>query len=402
MAALLATYTTDWLDLVFRWFHVTAAIVWIGTSFYFVALDNHLLEPEREADRAEGVGGESWEIHGGGFYRIHKFRVAPPRLPKPLHWYKWEAYWTWLSGFALLCIVYYTDARLRLIDPTVADLEPWHAILISVGLLAAGWIVYDLLCRLLGSRPLLLAAAILGAVTGAAYGVAQLYQPRAAYLQVGAMLGTIMGANVLLVIIPGHWELVRAKQAGRDPDPRPGIVGKQRSVHNNYLTLPVLFTMLAGHFPFTYGHDHAWAVLVALMAVGAAIRHYFNRRHAGETLWWIPVGCAAAIAAIAVWLRPAGAPPAKAEGATVSFAQAQHVVAARCQPCHSQHPTQSGFTSPPAGLAFDTPEQIAGNAARIRSVAVASTVMPLGNATHMTQDERDLLGRWIAQGAVTR
>ncbi len=402
MAALLATYTTDWLDLVFRWFHVTAAIVWIGTSFYFVALDNHLLEPEREADRAEGVGGESWEIHGGGFYRIHKFRVAPPRLPKPLHWYKWEAYWTWLSGFALLCIVYYTDARLRLIDPTVADLEPWHAILISVGLLAAGWIVYDLLCRLLGSRPLLLAAAILGAVTGAAYGVAQLYQPRAAYLQVGAMLGTIMGANVLLVIIPGHWELVRAKQAGRDPDPRPGIVGKQRSVHNNYLTLPVLFTMLAGHFPFTYGHDHAWAVLVALMAVGAAIRHYFNRRHAGETLWWIPVGCAAAIAAIAVWLRPAGAPPAKAGGATVSFAQAQHVVAARCQPCHSQHPTQSGFTSPPAGLAFDTPEQIAGNAARIRSVAVASTVMPLGNATHMTQDERDLLGRWIAQGAVTR
>jgi len=402
VAALLATYTTDWLDLVFRWFHVTAAIVWIGTSFYFVALDNHLLEPEREADRAEGVGGESWEIHGGGFYRIHKFRVAPPRLPKPLHWYKWEAYWTWLSGFALLCIVYYTDARLRLIDPTVADLEPWHAILISVGLLAAGWIVYDLLCRLLGSRPLLLAAAILGAVTGAAYGVAQLYQPRAAYLQVGAMLGTIMGANVLLVIIPGHWELVRAKQAGRDPDPRPGIVGKQRSVHNNYLTLPVLFTMLAGHFPFTYGHDHAWAVLVALMAVGAAIRHYFNRRHAGETLWWIPVGCAAAIAAIAVWLRPAGAPPAKAGGATVSFAQAQHVVAARCQPCHSQHPTQSGFTSPPAGLAFDTPEQIAGNAARIRSVAVASTVMPLGNATHMTQDERDLLGRWIAQGAVTR
>jgi uncharacterized membrane protein len=402
VAALLATYTTDWLDLLFRWFHVTAAIVWIGTSFYFVALDNHLLEPEREADRAEGVGGESWEIHGGGFYRIHKFRVAPPRLPKPLHWYKWEAYWTWLSGFALLCIVYYTDARLRLIDPTVADLEPWHAILISVGLLAAGWIVYDLLCRLLGSRPLLLAAAILGAVTGAAYGVAQLYQPRAAYLQVGAMLGTIMGANVLLVIIPGHWELVRAKQAGRDPDPRPGIVGKQRSVHNNYLTLPVLFTMLAGHFPFTYGHDHAWAVLVALMAVGAAIRHYFNRRHAGETLWWIPVGCAAAIAAIAVWLRPAGAPPAKAGAAPVSFAQAQHVMAARCQPCHSQHPTQSGFTSPPAGLAFDTPEQIASNAARIRSVAVASTVMPLGNATHMTQDERDLLGRWIAQGAKTR
>ena len=301
---MLGSYTTDWLDLVFRWFHVTAAIVWIGTSFYFVALDNHLREPEREEDREQGVGGESWEIHGGGFYRIHKFQVAPPRLPKPLHWYKWEAYWTWLSGFALLCIVYYSDARLRLIDPSVADLEPWQAILISIGLLALAWLVYDGVCRVLADRPLAFALVILGLVTATAYGVGELYAPRAAYIQVGAMLGTIMAANVLLVIIPAHWELIRAKEAGREPDPRPGIVAKQRSVHNNYLTLPVLFTMLAGHFPFTYTHDHAWAVLVALMAVGAAIRHYFNRRHAGETLWWIPVGCACAIAGIAIWLRP--------------------------------------------------------------------------------------------------
>ena len=247
-------------------------------------------------DREEGVGGESWEIHGGGFYRIHKFRVAPPRLPKPLHWYKWEAYWTWLSGFALLCIVYYSDARLRLIDPTVAELEPWQAILISIALLAAAWLVYDLVCRLLADRPWPFVIVLVALVTATAYGVGELYAPRAAYLQVGAMLGTIMGANVLFVIIPGHWELVRAKEAGREPDPLPGIRAKQRSVHNNYLTLPVLFTMLAGHFPFTYTHDHAWAVLVALMAVGAAIRHYFNRRHAGETLWWIPVGCACAIA----------------------------------------------------------------------------------------------------------
>jgi uncharacterized membrane protein len=395
----LADYTTDWLDLVFRWFHATAAIVWIGTSFYFVALDNHLGEPEREVDRAEGVSGESWEIHGGGFYRIHKFRVAPPHLPKPLHWYKWEAYWTWLSGFALLCIVYYTDARLRLIDSSVADLRPWQAILISLGLLVVAWVVYDLLCRLLGNRPLVLAAALLGAVTGATYGVAQLYQPRATYLQVGAMLGTVMAANVLLVIIPGHWELVRAKKAGRTPDPKPGIVGKQRSVHNNYLTLPVLFTMLAGHFPFTYGHDHSWAVLVALMAVGAAIRHYFNRRHAGETLWWIPVGCAAAIAGIAVWLRPTSAAPAEPGAAAVPFAQVQKIVDARCQPCHSQHPTQPGFTSAPAGFVFDTPQQIAANAGLIRQLAVATPSMPLGNATHMTQAERDLLGRWIDQGA---
>ena len=395
---MLGSYTTDWLDLVFRWFHATAAIVWIGTSFYFVALDNHLHEPERPEDREQGVGGESWEIHGGGFYRIHKFLVAPPRLPKPLHWYKWEAYWTWLSGFALLCIVYYSDARLRLIDPAVADLEPWQAIMISIGLLAVAWLVYDLLCRLLADRPVPFTLALLGLVTAASYGVAQLYQPRAAYLQVGAMLGTIMAANVLFVIIPGHWALVRAKEAGREPDPKPGIAAKQRSVHNNYLTLPVLFTMLAGHFTFTYTHDHAWAVLVALMAVGAAIRHYFNRRHAGETLWWIPVGCACAIAAIAVWLRPQSTAPAT--GATaVRFARAGQIVQARCQPCHSMHPSQPGFSSPPADIVLDTGDQMHALAAQIQAVAVDSTFMPLGNATHMTQAERTLLGRWIQEGA---
>jgi uncharacterized membrane protein len=399
MAALLGSYTTDWLDLVFRWFHVIAAIVWIGTSFYFVALDNHLREPERESDREEGVRGESWEIHGGGFYVIRKYLVAPPRLPKPLHWYKWEAYWTWLSGFALFSVLYYADARLRLIDPGVADLDPWQAILISIGLLVAAWLVYDLACRLLADRQLLLGAVILGLVTATAYGVGELYSTRAAYLQIGAMLGTIMVANVFFVIIPGHWELVRAKEAGRDSDPQPGIVGKQRSVHNNYLTLPVLFSMLAGHFSFTYGRDDAWAVLVALMTIGAVIRHYFNRRHAGETLWWIPVGCAAGIAAIAVWLRPAGAPAAKPGAGAIPIAQVQQVVAARCQPCHSQQPTYSGITAPPGGVALDTPAEIAARAAEIGRVAVSSRFMPLGNATRMTQEERDLLGRWIAQGA---
>ena len=401
MAPLLASYATDWLDLVFRWFHVTAAIVWIGTSFYFVALDNHLREPEREEDRTDGVAGESWEIHGGGFYRIHKFRVAPPRLPKPLHWYKWEAYWTWLSGFALLCIVYYTDARLRLIDPAVADLEPWQAILISIGLLAAAWLVYDAVCRLLADRALPFVLVTVGLVTATAYGVGELYAPRAAYLQVGAMLGTIMAANVLIVIIPAHWELIRAKEAGREPDPRPGIVAKQRSVHNNYLTLPVLFTMLAGHFPFTYTHDHAWAVLVALMAVGAAIRLYFNRRHAGETLWWIPVGCACAIAGIAIWLRPPTTSSATTDR-TVPFAQVQQVISARCLPCHSLHPTYPGISSPPADVTFDTPTEIHNLASRIEQLAVRSTVMPLGNATKMTPAERTLLGEWIAAGAPTK
>lgn len=398
MAALVASYATEWLDLCFRWFHVTTAIVWIGTSFYFVALDMHLDEPEREDDRADGVGGESWEIHGGGFYRIHKFRVAPPRLPEPLHWYKWEAYWTWLSGFALLCIVFYSDARLRLIDQGVWGVEPWVAILVSILLLIAAWLVYDGLCRLLADRPIVFWPVLLGLVTAAAYGVAQLYAPRAAYIQLGAMLGTIMVANVLFVIIPGHWELVRAKEQGREPDPKPGILGKQRSVDNSYLTLPVLFTMLAGHWSFTYTHDHAWAVLVALMVIGASVRHYFIRRHKGETLWWIPVGAACGIAAIAVWLRPSDATPAPG-GTAVTFAQANTIVQARCAPCHSMRPTEPGFTSPPANVVLDTRAQIRGFANQIKTVAVDSTFMPLGNATKMTEEERKALGEWIAAGA---
>jgi uncharacterized membrane protein len=242
---------------------------------------------------------------------------------------------------------------------------------------------------------------MVGLVTAMTYGVGELYSPRAAYLQVGAMLGTIMAANVLFVIIPAHWELIRAKEAGREPDPRPGVVAKQRSVHNNYLTLPVLFTMLAGHFPFTYTHDHAWAVLVALMAVGAAVRVYFNRRHAGETLWWVPVGCACAIAGIAVWLRPASTSSATTP-ATVPFARVQHVITARCRPCHSMNPTYPGIDSAPAGVTFDTAAEIHDRATQIDELGVKSTAMPLGNATKMTPDERTLLGAWIAAGAPTR
>ncbi len=392
-------YVADWLDLIFRWFHVIAAIVWIGTSFYFVALDQHLHEPRDERDRERGVGGESWEIHGGGFYRIEKFRVAPPFLPKPLHWYKWEAYWTWLSGFVLLIVLYYLQADTALIDPSVADLSTWEAIVISLGGIVLAWVVYDALCRTIGQRSeVALAACVLGLTTLAAWGASQLFAPRAAYLQVGAMLGTIMAANVFFVIIPAHWELVRAKEAGREPDPAANRRGKQRSVHNNYLTLPVLFTMLAAHFPFTYGHDHAWAILVALMVIGAWVRLYFNQRHAGRTLWWIPVTAAAGIAAVAVWIRPASSAPAA--GATkVTFTQVQPIVAQRCAACHSQHPTL--LSAAPLGIVFDTAAQIHAQAARIKAVAVDTHVMPLGNATHMTDAERQLLAAWIAQGAKT-
>jgi uncharacterized membrane protein len=390
-------YVSDWLDLVFRWFHVVAAIVWIGTSFYFVALDQHLHEPRDERDRERGVGGESWEIHGGGFYRIEKFRVAPPQLPKPLHWYKWEAYWTWLTGFTLLVVLYYLQAGTNLIDPSVAKLSTGAAVAISIGGLVIAWVVYDVLCRTIGRRSeLALALCVLGLVVLASWGAAQLFSARAAYLQIGAMLGTIMAANVFFVIIPAHWELVRAKEAGREPDPGANRRGKQRSVHNNYFTLPVLFTMLAGHFPFTYGHDHAWAILVCLMVIGAWIRHYFNNRHAGRTLWWIPVTAAAGIAAVAVWIRPPAAAPAP-RGLTVSFTQVAPIVAMRCAPCHSTHPTLA--SAPPKGIVLETAAQIRAQADLIRTVAVDSHVMPLGNVTKMTDAERKLLGIWISQGA---
>jgi uncharacterized membrane protein len=399
MVASVDPYVVDWLDLVFRWFHVIAAIVWIGTSFYFVALDNHLHEPDEERDRERGVGGESWEIHGGGFYRIEKFKVAPPRLPERLHWYKWEAYWTWLTGFTLFVVLYYLQPRTYLIDPTVASISTWEAIVASIAMLAAAWVVYDVLCRTVGQRSeLALALCILGLVAGTAYGTTQLFAARAAYLQVGAMLGTIMAANVFFVIIPVHWELVRAKEAGREPDPAANRRGKQRSVHNNYLTLPVLFSMLAGHFPFTYGHAHSWAILVCLMVIGAWIRHYFNLRHAGRTLWWIPLTAAAGIAAIAVWIRPSSA-PASTSPTAVTFAQVEPILAQRCAFCHSLHPKSSQYPAAPLGIRFDTPGEIKAQIDQIKAVAVDSTVMPLGNVTHMTQQERTLLGQWIAAGA---
>jgi uncharacterized membrane protein len=385
-------YLVDWLDLSFRFLHVIAAIVWIGTSFYFVALDNHL----RPTEERDDLTGESWEIHGGGFYRIERYKVTPPTIPEPLHWYKWEAYTTWLAGFALFVSLYYLQPRTYLIDASVADISPAVAIIVSLALLGAGWLVYDALCRTVGKRSdAWLGACMLVLVAVTAYGCSQLYAPRAAYLQVGAMLGTIMVANVFFVIIPAHWELIRAKDAGREPDPAANFRGKQRSVHNNYLTLPVLFAMLSNHFAFTYSHADSWLVLLWLMVIGAAIRHFFNLRHRGRNVWAIPIVAAASLTGIAIWLRP----PETSPGSTVPFSRARSIVDERCAACHSMKPTQPGFSAPPRGIAFDTPEQIRAQASAIEQQAVVLKAMPLGNVTHMTQAERDALGAWIDQGA---
>jgi uncharacterized membrane protein len=323
----------DWLDLGLRWLHVIAAMAWIGTSFYFVLLDQSLRSPKEERDRAGGVGGELWEVHGGGFYHVQKYVVAPPRLPEHLAWFKWEAYTTWLSGFGLMIVLYYLEASSTLVKPG-SDLDAWVVVVISLALLAAAWIAYDVLNRLVSDARVLWPILFV-LVALSAWGSAELFAPRAAWLQVGAMIGTVMAANVFVVIIPAHWELIRAKEAGREPDPEPGIQAKQRSVHNNYLTLPVVLTMLAGHFPFAYGADNAWLVLVALMVIGAWARLFFNLRHAGTTHWWMPVAGLAAFVALAVVVDRSGdsAAPA-ATPADVAHGK-QLFLSAGCAGCHT-------------------------------------------------------------------
>jgi uncharacterized membrane protein len=396
-AALVDPYVREWLDLLLRWLHVIAGIVWIGTSFYFVALDHHLAPPGDGDDVEKGVGGETWEIHGGGFYNVQKYRVAPRQLPETLYWFKWEAYTTWLSGFALMVVFYYLDADTYLVDRSVADIPVWSAIAISAAGLAVAWLAYDLLCRLVRDDRVVLVA-VVALVAASTWGAGQLLSPRAALLQVGAMLGTIMVANVFFTIIPAHWDVVHAKEQGRSPQAAPGLEAKRRSVHNNYLTLPVVLTMIGNHFPFVYAHEHAWLVAVALMAIGAWIRHFFNLRHGGTTVWWIPATAAAGVIALAIAIEP-DEEPAVAGGTPVEFSDVTAIVERRCTPCHSSEPTQEGFTAAPAGVRFDTAEQIAAQADAIRRQAVDSRAMPLGNATGMTDEERERLGAWIEQGA---
>ncbi len=388
-------YLVDWLHLLVRWLHVAAAIAWVGASFYFIALDRSLRPPA--GSERPLIGGEAWEIHGGGFYRIEKFRVAPPTLPDALRWFKWEAYLTWLSGFALMVLLYYLGANTYLIDPLVAPLEPWQAVGASVVLLVAGWLVYDELSRRLAARQRVLAAAICLLIVLVAWGSSQLFSARAAYIQVGAMLGTWMAANVFFVIIPGQRALVAAAAAGRAPDPAHGIRGKQRSVHNNYLTLPTLFAMISQHFPLTYGSDQRWAVLLALMAVGAIAQHLLNLQHDGRVSWPLVAGGFAIVVLVAVAL----APPSVG-GATFTAAEfplVASVVTQRCIVCHSVVPSYPGILAPPKGVVFDTPTQMQAESRRMYQMVVVSKLMPLGNATGMTQSERELLARWVRSGA---
>jgi uncharacterized membrane protein len=384
----LDSYLGDVLDVCLRMLHVVSAIAWVGASFYFVRLDLGLRPPKSARDAGAGVAGEFWGVHGGGLYHSQKYRLAPAEMPSPLHWFKWEAYTTWLSGFALLVVLYYFDADTRLVDLRVAGLEEWEAIAISLGGLALAWVVYDVLCRTLGARSQAALAAVGVALFAlAAWGASELFASRAAYLQVGAMVGTIMVGNVLLSIIPAHRKLVAAMEEGREPDPAPLLAAKERSVHNNYLTLPVLFTMLVGHFAFVYGHEHAWIALVLIGVLLAGVRHFFNLWHTGRRAWWIPAAAVVGAVALAFWLEPEEAPAL--EGETVTFAQIAPVVEQRCASCHSG-------ASAPLGVRLETQAEIEARADDIERQAVVTEAMPPGNATGMTDEERELLGAWIA------
>jgi len=385
-------YVVDWLNLLVRWLHVIAGIAWIGSSFYFIWLDDHL-EPVRDpADEARGVGGEAWSVHGGGFYHAQKYRVAPEELPARLHWFKWEAYTTWLSGMFLLAIVYWYGAGIYLVNPGVADLSPPVAVGISVAYVVFGWLVYDLLCRSALARDARVFAAILLAlVTLLAWSLCNLFGGRGAYIHFGAVLGTIMAANVFFVIIPGQKKMVAAAARGEAPDPAHGVRGKQRSVHNTYFTLPVVFVMTSNHYAMLWGHEYNWAILVGISLAGALIRVYFVARHKGRAS---PVPAALA-AVILVAIIVAVAPRADGEtGKTATLDQVRDVLTARCTSCHSASPANPAFAAAPLGVMFDTDEQILAEAARIHQQAVVTTAMPIGNLTGMTDEERAIIDRW--------
>ena len=390
-------HAIEWINLFVRWAHVTAGILWIGASFYFVFLENSL---NRTEGLRKGIAGDLWAIHGGGFYYVEKYQVAPEELPKKLHWFKYEAYFTWLTGFALLWIVYYMNAGVYLIDPNVLDISPKVGVVIGIFTLLASWLIYDVLCRTpLIKRQLLFAAVSFLFFAGFAYFLNHVFSSRAAFMHVGALLGTLMAGNVFRVIIPSQKAMVKAAEQGEPVDPALGQHAGLRSLHNNYMTLPVIFIMISGHFPSTYGSEFNWAVLAGLALASAGVKHYWNLREKGQkSAWILPVSVLALIALAVVTAPPSNRADCSKLG-EVSYIEVYNVIKDRCVSCHSASPTDEINTAAPNGIMFDTPDQIVKYADRIMNRAVITKTMPQANRTGMSQEERDLLQCWIEQGA---
>jgi uncharacterized membrane protein len=390
----------EFLGMLLRWLHVIAGIAWIGSSFYFVWLDSSLDSPDPDSDEAKkGVAGELWAVHGGGFYNPQKYAVAPKTLPEKLHWFKWEAYTTWLSGTALLVIVYWMQAQAMMVDPSVATLTSLQAVGIGASSMIGSWIVYDLLCRSpLGKNNAALGVVVFALLTGLAWFLTHKLGGRAAYIHVGTSIGTIMAANVFFVIIPGQRRMVEAMRAGRLPDPADGLKGKQRSVHNNYFTLPVVFIMISNHYSGMFGHPQAWAILALIGGAGVLIRHFFNRKNKGHLAYQYLVAGAVLLGAVAFWTAPhiQALPPVTGP---VTFDRVNAIVGRRCITCHSQTPTFTGITQPPAGVILTSSAGIVQNAQRIYQQVVVTRIMPLGNATQITDEERAVIAAWVVDGA---
>ena len=393
-------YLFDWVNLLLRWTHVIVGIAWIGSSFYVVFLDFSLTKPKDPALLAKGVDGELWAVHGGGFYHPQKYLVAPKSLPEHLHWFYWESYWTWMSGFALFVVLYLFNASSFLVDKNVHDWSASSAVIAALGFLAVFWFVYDRICRTFAQRPrgdLIVGVLVFGFVVLASWVACHLFAGRAAFLMVGAMIATAMSANVFFWIIPGQRTVIAQMKAGQPVDPIHGQRAKQRSVHNTYFTLPVLVTMLSNHYGWLYQSKNNWLVLVLLMLAGALIRHSFVARHkalvAGKRVPWeyATVGTLIIIA-LAVALAPAPQPAAAAAAAPATYAEVRAVLDQRCVMCHNAELQQKN-------VALHTPELLKQHAQNVYQQSVVTKIMPLNNATQITDGERDLIKRWYEAGA---
>ena len=400
----MSDYVIECLTFLLRWLHVVAAIAWIGESFYFVALDRGL-KPAQQGE--PNLYGESWSVHGGGFYRKQKYLPAPLQLPAEVHWSKWKSYTTWMSGFALFTAIYLLSPQIYLIDPAVAAWTPAQAVAVAVAFPVIGWLLYDGLCRLLDDRDDMLGVAVAGLVLLLCYAATHLFAGRAAFLLAGAVLGSIMSANVFFVIIPGQKQIIAALEKGEAPDPTPGRRGKQRSVHNTYFTLPVVFAMLSTHYATAYAHADGWLVLAAFMAAGALIRQFFVVWHSGERAWWLLVVGAAMLIGVFAWIRPlpresvVSPSPAAASVVPVAApvvmavpetAAVMPIVARHCAVCHSAHPQLMGAA--PKGILFDTALELESHKAMVGRQVGVLRVMPPGNLTQMSEEERAVIARW--------
>ena len=410
-------YIVEFLNMLGRWVHMITGIAWIGASFYFVWLDNHLHAPTDPEVADKGVGGELWALHGGGFYNAQKYKVAPKKMPEVLHWFKWEAYTTWMSGMFMLALIYWYSAEIYLIDPSVADISKSAAVVMGAGTLGFGWWAYDFLCKSkIGQDEKKLSAAVFAFTVVMAFFLTHVFSGRGAFIHFGAMLGTIMAANVYFIIMPGQQALVDATNAGTVPDPKYAANAKQRSVHNTYFTLPVLFVMISNHYAMTYGSAWNWLLLILISVAGALIRVYFVQCHfgkasktplyvAGGLLFVCFVGMSPIMEskqAVAPTLAPATSTAVASSGPSESaktFTAVQSIVKVRCASCHAAKPTQPGFAAAPKGINLETAQDIVKHAATIHQQSVLSKAMPIANLTKMTDQERAFIGQWYKAGA---